>query len=431
MEVVAEAEVLPHQLKFIQSSAIHPALVGGFGSGKTEGGLRRGMALKTFPQHKLAVYAPTFRDIRDTWWEKFIEFNEHFHLKWNLNKQYNVMTIQNFGRVFFRSMKNPEFIVGYDVHDSLIDELDVLPTDKARVVWNKVIARNRSVRPDGRPNTVAVTTTPEGFKFTYETFVKKASKLTEIIHARTQDNPFLPDDYIPTLRESYDPMMLEAYLGGQFVNLTKGTVYYAFKKDKHHQKTNINFDPTLPICICVDFNVNPMSWVIVQFRSRTDIRILFEHVKANTSTPDHCISLLIKLKERYPSVDFSKVPCVVYGDAAGEHRDTRSTYTDYALINEHFRPFFKSIEYKVPAANPPVQTRVLTVNNILSKDGVVKISKDVIELIEDFLQVVYTKDGVVDKSNSKRTHTSDGFGYFVAIECPIVHQRTYSKVRSI
>lgn len=431
MEVVAEAQVLPHQLKFIQSTAIHPALVGGFGSGKTEGGLRRGMALKTFPTHKLAVYAPTFRDIRDIWWEKFIEFNETFQLRWNLNKQYNVMTIQNFGRIFFRSMKNPEYIVGYDAHDSIIDELDILPPDKAAMVWNKVIARNRAKRPDGKPNTTGVTTTPEGFKFTYEKFVKKASKITEIIHASTYDNPFLPEDYISTLKDSYDPLMLDAYLNGRFVNLTKGAVYYAFKKQQHQMKDLIPFDPTLPLCVCVDFNVNPMSWVLVQFRSRSDVRIIAEHVKPNTSTPDHCISLKMKLSERYPSINFKDVQCVVYGDAAGEHRDTRSTYTDYAIINEHLRPFFKTIEYKVPASNPPVQSRVLIVNNLLSKEFVVKISRDVIELVDDFSQIVYTKDGDIDKSNAKRTHTSDAFGYLAAVEFPIVHSRTYGKIRSI
>lgn len=431
MDVIAEAEVLPHQLEFINSKAIHPALVGGFGSGKSEGGLRRGVALKTFPEHKLGIYAPTFRDIRDVWWEKFIAFNEQYHLKWSLNKQYNVMVIKNFGRVFFRSMKNPEFIVGYDTHDAIIDELDVLKPDKAKLVWDKVIARTRAKRPDGRPNTTAVTTTPEGFKFTYDKFVKKATKNTHLIHAKTSDNPFLPKEYVSTLEESYDPLMLQAYLGGQFVNLTQGTVYYAFNKLKHQLNTNIPFDPTLPICVCVDFNVNPMSWVIVQHRSRADIRVIMEHVKANTSTPDHCLSLLIKLQETYSKIDWQTIDCIVYGDAAGEHRDTRSTYTDYALINECFRPFFRSVTYKVPDSNPPVQSRILTVNNIFSKEGIVKISANVLELIDDFLQITYTKDGDVDKSDSKRTHTSDAFGYFVAVECPIIHQRSYAKVRSI
>jgi hypothetical protein len=69
-------------------------------------------------------------------------------------------------------MENPDAIVGYEVADSMVDELDTLPTAKANEVWNKIIARNRQKKPDGTPNSVAVGTTPEGFRFVYEKWQK-------------------------------------------------------------------------------------------------------------------------------------------------------------------------------------------------------------------------------------------------------------------
>lgn len=428
MDVIAEAEAHDHQLSFINSPARHPALVAGYGAGKSHAGMLRSFRLKSFPDHVLGIYAPTYALLRDIWYGKLEDHCNRYNLKYDLNKTDKIMRIRNFGSIVFRSMEDPESIIGYEVHDSIVDEIDTLKKPKAEKVWQRIIARQRRKRPDHMPNTTATMTTPEGFNFVYDRWKKRPGESYHLIHASTYDNQeFLPEDYIPSLKESYDPLMLEAYLNGQFINMQRGRVYYTYDADRHKLKTNIPLDPTLPLCVCVDFNVNPMAWVVLQFRSRHDVRVLFEHIKPNTSTPDHCISLL----QRLPA-SAADLKCIIYGDAAGEHRDTRSTYTDYAIINEHFRPFFKGgIEFKVPPSNPPVQTRVLTVNNLMSKEGAVKISSDVVELGEDFVQVVYTTSGDIDKSDHRRTHASDAFGYFAAVECPIVHKRIYATVRNV
>ena len=427
MDVIADVEAHQHQLDFINSPARHPALVAGYGAGKSHAGLLRGFKLKTFHDHVLGIYAPTYALLRDIWYPKLEDYCTRYNLLYHLNRTEKVMRIKHFGSIIFRSMEEPESIIGYEVHDSIVDEIDTLKKPKAETAWKRIVARQRRKKPDKSPNTTAAMTTPEGFNFVYDRWKKSPGESYHLMHASTYDNQdFLPEDYIPSLKESYDPLMLEAYLKGQFVNMQRGRVYYTYEQEKHKVNMNIPIDPTLPICLCVDFNVNPMAWVVLQFRSRQDVRILFEHVKPNTSTPDHCISFLQKLP-----ASARDLHCVVYGDAAGEHRDTRSTYTDYAIINEHLRPFFKAgVSFKVPTSNPPVQTRVLTVNNLLSKEGAVKISQDVVELTEDFVQVVYTNSGDINKSDYRRTHASDAFGYFVAVECPIVHKRVYAEVKN-
>jgi hypothetical protein len=65
-------------------------------------------------------------------------------------------------------MDTPERIIGYEVADSLVDELDMLKTEQARDAWNKIISRNRQKKPDGSLNTVGVGTTPEGFRLVYD-----------------------------------------------------------------------------------------------------------------------------------------------------------------------------------------------------------------------------------------------------------------------
>lgn len=427
MDCIADVEAHPHQLEFINSSARHPALVAGFGAGKSHAGMLRGFKLKNFSGHKLGVYAPTYALLRDIWYEKFETYCNNYNLLFSLNKSEKVMYIQGFGQVIFRSMDDPASIIGYEVHDSIVDELDTMKKEKAELCWKRILARQRCKKPDGSANTTSVMTTPEGYNFVYDRWKKNPSESYHLIHASTYDNAmYLPEDYIPSLKESYDANLLEAYLNGHFVNLTTGRVYYAYEEEKHHISDKVEqmkFDPTLPICLCVDFNVNPMIWTIVQFRNKYDVRVIAEVCKANTNTWEMCVAIKSFFKTEWAQ----DKEVVIYGDAAGEHNDTRSTYTDYTIIDEQMRGFFGKVTYKVPRANPAVRTRVLCVNNVLSKGGV-RLNASVKELGYDFLQMAYNSNGEPDKSDMKRSHASDGFGYLVAVEFPIVHKRNSVEV---
>ncbi len=86
----------------------------------------------------------------------------------------------------------------------------------------KIIARMR-YKVDGLRNGIDVTTTPEGFKFVYQQFVKavrekpELSALYGLIQASTFDNAKnLPPDYIPSLMNSYPPELIKAYLRGVY-----------------------------------------------------------------------------------------------------------------------------------------------------------------------------------------------------------------------
>jgi len=52
-----------------------------------------------------------------------------------------------------------------------------------------------------------------------------------MVQASTYDNESnLPDDYIPSLFATYPAQLVQAYIDGQFVNLTNGTVYHTFDR---------------------------------------------------------------------------------------------------------------------------------------------------------------------------------------------------------
>ncbi|WP_251004723.1 terminase large subunit domain-containing protein, partial [Escherichia coli] len=186
-------------------------------------GINQGYFAPTYPQIR-DIFYPTVEEVAADWGlnVKINEGNKEVHFYYG--RQYRGTTI-------CRSMEKPQTIVGFKIGNALVDELDILPKEKARTAWRKIIARMR-YKIDGLRNGIDVTTTPEGFKFVYEQFVKAVREKTELaslyglVQASTFDNEKnLPADYIPSLLESYPPELIKAYLRGQFTNLTSGTVY--------------------------------------------------------------------------------------------------------------------------------------------------------------------------------------------------------------
>jgi len=413
MDIIAKAPSLKHQIKFIHSQAKFPAIVGGFGSGKTEALVLRAMKMKyDNPEGSVACYEPTYDLIRTVLFPKFEYFLNYYGIHYQLHETHKELYIPNYGKIIFRSMDNPEMIIGYEVGDSIIDELDVLKKEKAKVAWRKIIARNRQKKPNG-VNTVAVATTPEGYKFVYDKWNDPKTLNYSLIRARTSDNPFLPADYVQTLKDDYDEKLLKAYLEGEFVNLQQGQVYYSFDRDFLSKK--LKPDPSLAFNLCVDFNVDPMCWIIAQHKNKFDIRVLNEVIKRNTNTWEmcHAIKTIIPKGSRV----------VIYGDASGSARDTRSGYSDYTIIDEEFRGHYE-LSYRVPAANPPVKDRVNAMNSRLSKSAIL-IDASCKYLIDDFEQIIWKKDEL-DKSDKNRTHSSDSFSYFIVTEFPLVKKSSYT-----
>jgi len=420
VDVIAECQCLKPQLEFIHTKATRPAIIGGYGSGKSAGGVRRAFHLKMkYPRNKIAIYSPTYSLLRDYWFEALSEYADFYRIPHTLNKSDHEFHIQGYGKMLLRSMDKPESIVTYEVADSLVDEIDILPIDKAELAWKKIIGRNRERKADGAKNTVGAMTTPEGFRFAYDRWKKNPKAGYVMFRARTADNPFLPDTFLDDLKEDYDPILLQAYAEGFFVNLTQGSVYYGFDPEQDMAQEELQFDPTLPIRLCVDFNVDPMIWEIIQHRSRYDIRVVKEIHKRNTNTWKMCD----EVKELIPdSHDLH-----VYGDAAGESRDTRGNETDYIIIDKMLRAYFKSITYHIPKANPPVKTRVKSMNSRLSKRAM-RMSPSCKELKEDLIQVCW-KDNDIEKKDKKRTHASDSVGYYTTVEFPILIERPIVVVR--
>jgi len=393
----AKILTLPAQIRFIKSENKYPFFVGGYGSGKSQALTMRTIDLLKRRDGKglVLVGAPTYALVRDVNVIDFEEYLSHYKIPYKYKRTENKIKLTGTikGEVWFRSYDKPEKWVGFEATDAILDEFDIIKINKQKELWVKVLARLRKCNDA----TCGITTTPEGFKYTYELAVVRG--IGELIQAKTPDNVFLPEDYIDSLYEQYDELLVKQYINGEFVNINGHSAYYSFSRenliDEYKQHNG-------EIFIGMDFNIDPMTCVIAQMNK--DKLIVFDELYLkNCNTERMCE----KIKELYPDRDI-----VVCPDMTGIKRTTSATvgYTDIKILQKHgFRIKGKR--------NPFVRDRLNTVNNALSKNNVV-ILDTLTRLIRDLEQVVLTEYGEIDKSNMDLTHISDAFGYLVFKQLP-------------
>ena len=402
------------QEAFIYNKSAFPAFVGGFGSGKTAAAIARIMTLKRLcPKQDVAYYLPTYGLVEDIAYQRFPMLFEKHGLPFKLNRQ--AATLQtDIGRIIFRTMDNPDKIIGYEVAHSVCDELDTLPIEKARNVWNKVIARNRQKAFTNAgtaiPNSVAVATTPEGFRFVYDRWVKNKAAGYDLVRAKTMDNAHnLPADYIDNLRNSYSSQLLAAYLDGEFVNLTAGSVYPEF--DRALNATNETIAPKETLHIGCDFNVTKMSAVIHVLRGDDP------HAAMEITDVFDTPAMARIIKERYRDNGHS---IMIYPDASGSgRRSNNASESDIAILKQH------GFHVCVNSTNPAVKDRVLSMNRMLHNEGERRYRvnpQHCPQLVESLEKQPYDKNGEPDKA-SGLDHILDAAGYFIAYKYPIQHRK--------
>jgi hypothetical protein len=420
-----EAKALPHQFKFINSEAKYPALVSGLGAGKTEALIFRTLKFITeVPRASIGLYEPTVDLIKRILYPRFIETFSNAGLPFKLNKTDGILEIwmpTGKAEIIFRSMDNYSRIVGYETHHSILDEIDTLAKDHAMAVWIRVLARNRKkfFRQDGTrgTNTVGITTTPEGFNFVYDLWVKIHSENSEyeLIRGRTIDNHHLHEDYVPSLRRTYPPQLIEAYLNGEFVNLKGNTVYSEFDRDTSNTALTIDdFPVTQTIHIGMDFNVGRMAAVVAMkssdFEDTKKLFVIDEFHKL-MDTP----AMIAAIKARYPRRSIT-----IYPDASGRSRKSvDASKSDIRLLRE------AGFSINAPSKNPPVRESVVSTKAaFLNADGDRKLyvntykCPNLTEILEKQVYDDYStpvKDGTEDPTDALRYLVNRVFGLAKAV----------------
>lgn len=403
------------QAKFLALPHKFRAYVAGFGAGKTWA-ICAG-ACKHYWEHPKAhrgYFAPTYPQIRDIYYPTIEEVAHDWGLRVKIaevNKEVHFYSGRQYrGTTICRSMEKPDSIVGFKVARADVDELDTLPVRKAEQAWRKILARLR-LEYAGQ-NGADVATTPEGFRFTYQQWVKAVRDKPELVgmyglvQASTYDNEAnLPEDYIPGLLASYPPNLISAYLNGQFVNLTSGTVYQQYDRAANMSREVIQ--PGEPVFVGMDFNVGKMA-AIIHVKRNGNPHAVAEVIDAY-DTPDMCSKLRGMLGDRVIRV---------YPDASGaSRRSVNASTSDHQILRE------AGFIVVTNPANPAVRDRVNAMNAMFCNANGERryfVNADTCPTYADHLeQQVWADNGEPDKS-AGHDHTNDAGGYFIVKDYPVV-----------
>lgn len=356
------------------------------------------------PKQKIWYVAPTFNMARQIMWDDLLEAIPSSWIK-KKNESRLSVKLRNGSVIELKGADRPDTLRGIGLHFAVLDEYQ----DMKDEVWEKCVRPTLS----STGGKALIIGTPKAFNCLYDAYARgqMADMVTrglwESWQFPTSSSPFVPDHEIETAREELDVKTFRQEYEASFESMS-GRVYYPFDRSKH--VGDYPFDPTLPIWVGQDFNIDPMSSCILQPQPNGEIWAVDEIVLPSSNTEEVCQELERKYWRQQSSV-------VIYPDPAGAQRQHARGESDLSIMRDHG---FKKLSYH--RKHPAIADRVNAVNRMLeSADGTVRlrVDKRCKHLISSLDQTIYkagTRD--IDKAAGVE-HITDAMGYCIEREFPV------------
>jgi len=348
--------------------------------------------------------APTYRMAKQIIWD---DLREAIPRRWikKINETTMTIRLRNNSVIECKGADKPDTLRGVGLNYVVLDEVQ----DMKWETWNEVIRPTLS-STGGHALFIG---TPKAYNHLYDLYMMGQQKqyqqagMWNSWQFRTMDSPFIPESEIEAARADMDLRTFRQEYEASFETMS-GRVYYPFDRDVHVGK--YDFNPDLPIWVGQDFNIDPMSSVILQPQPNGEVWAVREIVKFGSNTVETCDELERQFWRQIEQV-------TIYPDPAGAQRSHTTGQSDLAIMKQ--RGFVRMKHHR---RNPSVVDRVNSVNRMLeSATGEVRLRIDVgcKELIKSLEQTIYKKGSrEVDKSQSVE-HSADALGYPLQFEYPV------------
>lgn len=201
--------LLPAQARLVNSRSKIVAFVGGVGSGKTRGAVYKSTVLGFENSPCVGLFIePTYTMIRDVAVRSFQEVYDEIGMPYEYFRSDHIMRVADNFDILFRSGDQPDRLIGVNAGWAGIDE----PASQDEEVAKMALARARD--PKAKCRQLFLTGTPQGFNWYYDWCHHPD---TEVIRARTYDNPYLDVAYVEEMKKRYTDEEIRAYIEGEFI----------------------------------------------------------------------------------------------------------------------------------------------------------------------------------------------------------------------
>ena len=375
---VIDFKVNEQQLNVLKSQKFITALLGGVGCGKTHiGSIWTLKKIQTMNRGQLGLIAAnSYSQLKDSTLRSLYRNCAEWGVQIRpptIPKGNQPITIELLGgngwiEILCRSLENYEQLAGVEIHFAWSDETYQTPT----AALDLIVDRLRDERNHHPAQFLLTTTVDDPGSALYDFLVENHNpELMDVFTATTYDNlTNLPVGYIDRLKAIHTSRNFDRMVLSKWVNLEGANIYHSFDRSLHITD-EAEFNPKLNLAWTHDFNIGegkPISsllgHIIPNPGGNPEVHFFDEIVIESADTND-----VIREFESRDYKSRSKASTIIYGDASGKSKDTRSKSTDYQLFREAGFP-----NQRVPLKNPPIRTRHNTVNTMLKNaDGVVRV----------------------------------------------------------
>ncbi|WP_326894362.1 phage terminase large subunit (plasmid) [Rhizobium beringeri] len=363
-------------------------------------------------QKQLIWYvAPTYAMARDLMWKPLKAAMPKGWIK-KINESRMEMQLINGSEISLKGADKPDSLRGVGLDFVVIDEAQ----DIKEETWEEVLMPTLATT-NGRALFIG---TPKSYNWLYHRFMlgqrgpmvkdhRKRLVANEWMSWQfpTITSPFIPRKEIEARRRDMDPRSFRQEFEASFETMS-GRVYYPFNRNEH--VGDYPFNPKLPIYIGMDFNIDPMSSVIIQEQPDGEIWVVDEAVMYGSNVQETAD----ELSRRYFRY-FNQIS--IYPDPAGNNRNHDRGESSLDILRE---AGFKRIYFK--RKHPAVQDRINAVNRLLytaEGEARLRVNSTCRKFIDSLEQTIY-KEGTneVDKTQGNE-HATDAFGYYADFRHPM------------
>lgn len=358
------------------------------------------------------------KDMKNTIWSMILKHYPELRKYWN--KSDTTIRLPN-GSIFYGvSWDKGDYdkFRSYELSLAVIEELTENDTMDMVTEIRMRLGRAQGVSE----NLLICATNPDSPSHpAYQYFIEGANESRRVFYSKTKDNPFLPAWYTESLRKTLDSKMALRMLEGQWIEINKDNVYYAYEDERNYIDIPYRWDYSKPLDLFLDFNNSksgkPMSVGAGQYIGDT-YHIGKTWIIAGMRTLDMMDEVAL---DGYLDLPFPLVR--VFGDASGRHGDTRANKPDWDLIENfiaNYKPKHRAYldyEIEVPQSNPAIKARHNLVNGLLHNDlGQARLFmyKQAKDLGKGLRLTQLKKDArLIEDDSLREQHITTALGYYV------------------
>jgi len=392
------------QAKVLGSRARFKVVVAGRRWGKTI--TAKGAVMKEARKGRRIIWyvAPTYRMAKDIFWAELVESIPRGWIR-KMNETLMWIRLVNGTEIHLKGADKPDTLRGVGLDYVVMDETQDMKED----TWIRVLRPTLSSTGGG----ALMIGTPKSYNWFYDQYMRgqdekrRAANEWESWQFPTITSPFIPISEIEAAKADMDEKSFRQEYEASFESMS-GRVYYAFDRREHVGQ--YAFDPTLPIWVGMDFNIDPMSAVILQKQHDGEMWAVDEIVMPSSNTEEMADELERRLWRNTKQI-------TVYPDPAGANRSHTRGESDLQVLREKG---FKRLKYR--KKHPRQADRINAVNRMLkAADGTVRMRVDrkCKRLIESLEQTIYKEGSREINKSMSIEHSTDALGYPIELEFPV------------